>query len=115
MNEFIPWDASMCSVCRRVFAFPCQVEAHIVEMIGFRLLRRPKQLAPRWAPTTMQWVLSPAERVFNTDVTRHRRIVLKGLKDIQPKRTKRPKVRAEKTFRDIDRLLVERHEPPLFQ
>jgi hypothetical protein len=115
MNEFIPWDASMCSVCRRVFAFPRQVEAHIVEMIGFRLLRRPEQLASRWAPATMQWVLTPAECAFNADVTRHRRIVLKGLKDIQPKQTKRPKVIAEKTFRDIDRLLVEQEELPLFQ
>jgi hypothetical protein len=36
-NEFSSWDASMCSICRRVFAFPRQAGEHIIEMIGFRL------------------------------------------------------------------------------
>jgi hypothetical protein len=81
-REFVPWECAMCTVCRRTFAFARFAEEHIVEVCGSQLIK---------APRNMSWVVSPAQKSFNLDVTRHKRVVLRGLEAMQPRRTKRQK------------------------
>jgi hypothetical protein len=78
-REFIPWDAVMCLVCQRVFSFTAYAVDHIVDIIGDALLRNPTSSSP---------LESRAEVLYNLDITRHRRAVLKGIGELQPKRTK---------------------------